>query len=174
MIGISYLKRFLLSKIQGKQKPRAQAIKIQKSSIKQILFVIDCKPGTEQQITESIKHLKKQFSHIVAIVYSKKPTDKILHTLQINPADFSKLFNIRNKELNNVLSNPADLCIVFNPDEISHLHLVALTANASLKIGMDKAGEKYYDILIEMNENPEIMRFLQHVIQLISNLSTDE
>jgi len=174
MNGISYLKKYLLSKSHRQLATNQGNLQVNKSSIKQVIFIAFCEPGKESVITDSKKFLEKQFPQVKTIIFSSKPTDKIQETTQIGPGDFSRFMKIVNPELNQMIRNKHDLCICYNPLSTHELHLLTIHSNATIKIGIDKPGEKYYDILIEMNDNREIMRFLQHVLQLITNLSTHE
>jgi len=166
------LRNYIIQKNLSRNYREGTALRPDLNDIEEVAFLINANEVPHPELIKAREVFTGLGMRTTCIAYSDKVQDTIHNVFQLQESSFQYRSQLR-KEVKDkgFLNRNYDLIICFNPDLHPFVHIILTELKGSLRIGCEPEKTALYDIIVNIGNDRNIVRFAQQSILLLQNLN---
>lgn len=148
-----------------------QSLKIDQKLFDRLHVVAHFQESQAILFEKGLEYLRKHFNNVSMTIFHPEPINLPYVQKAYNKSDFN-IFKWLKEEPweENRIRQQVDLLLVYNPQKLIEIEVIASGMDAQVRLGMHQTYEDLYNILIDIPGEPDFRLFLLEVMKLIKSL----
>lgn len=166
------LRNYTIQKNLSKNYREQKSLRPNLDDIKEVVFLVDANKVPHSELLKAKEVLTNLGMRTTCVAFSDRVQDTIHNVFQLHEKSFRYRSQLRKEVKDKVFfTRDYDMVICFNPNNHPFVHLILTELKATLRLGCEPAESSLYDIVVNVGNDRNIVRFVQQSILLLQNLN---